>query len=78
MIGFGWRERRMVSYPESLDDLPPPPRRRGWWRHVSAASAGPLRRVLMAMLVVVVLWPYVVINGAERPGRRPVEALQRL
>jgi prohibitin 2 len=52
----------MVRYPESLDDLPDLPPRRGWrrfvLRHIPSVSVS----VLSALLVIVVLWPYVVIN----------------
>ena len=53
----------MVRYPESIDDLPPPPRRRG----VVASCSGAICRacpcmVMTALLVTVVLWPYIVIT----------------
>jgi regulator of protease activity HflC (stomatin/prohibitin superfamily) len=51
----------MASYPQSIDDLPPPRRRGRWrlfWRHLPTVSV----TILMAMLVAVVLWPYVVIT----------------
>jgi prohibitin 2 len=51
----------MASYPESLDDLPPP-RRRGWWHYVGRHLPGIAVLVMTALLVVVVLWPYVVIT----------------
>ncbi len=51
----------MAKYP-SIDDLPPVPRRRGvmrrLWRHVPGISV----MVMSALLVTVVLWPYVVIT----------------
>jgi prohibitin 2 len=51
----------MAKYP-TIDDLPPPPRRRGvinrLWRHLPGLSV----LVMSAMLVTVVLWPYVVIT----------------
>ena len=51
----------MAKYP-SIDDLPPVPRRRGVmhriWRHVPGLSV----LVMSALLVTVVLWPYVVIT----------------
>src|SRR5277367_2529246 len=51
----------MAKYP-TIDDLPPPPRRRGvmhrLWRHVPGLSV----LVMSALLVTVVLWPYVVIT----------------
>jgi len=52
----------MASYPESLDDLPPPRRRRGWWRHVARHLPGVSVILMTALLIVVVLWPYVVIT----------------
>ena len=52
----------MAKYPQSIDDLPPVPRRRGvmhrLWRHVPGLSV----LVMSALLVTVVLWPYVVIT----------------
>jgi prohibitin 2 len=52
----------MARYPESIDDLPPPAPRRGWrrrlLRHLPSLSVS----LLMAMLAIVVLWPYIVIN----------------
>src|SRR5580693_764033 len=51
----------MAKYP-SIDDLPPAPRRRGFfnriWRHLPGLSI----MVMSALLVTVVLWPYVVIT----------------
>jgi prohibitin 2 len=51
----------MAKYP-TIDDLPPVPRRRGvmhrLWRHVPGLSV----LVMSALLVTVVLWPYVVIT----------------
>ncbi len=52
----------MASYPESLDDLPPPRRRRGWWRHVARHLPGVSVILMTALLIAVVLWPYVVIT----------------
>jgi prohibitin 2 len=60
MIGVGG-ERLMVRYPE-LDDLPPPPRKRRWWRYFGRHLPGLSVAVLTAMLTIVLLWPYVVIN----------------
>ena len=51
----------MASYPESLDDLPPPTRRR-WWRYVGRHLPGISVMMLIAALIIVVLWPYVVIT----------------
>ncbi len=52
----------MAKYPQSIDDLPPVPRQRGVmhriWRHVPGISV----MVMSALLVTVVLWPYVVIT----------------
>src|ERR1700758_3673816 len=52
----------MAKYPQ-IDDLPPvPPRRRGVfnriWRHLPALSV----LIMSALLITVVLWPYVVIT----------------
>ena len=52
----------MAMYPRSVEDLAPPPRPRGFWsrvwRHVPAISV----LVMSALLITVVLWPYVVIT----------------
>ncbi len=52
----------MAKYPQSIDDLPPVPPRRGFmhrmWRHLPGISV----LVMSALLVTVVLWPYVVIT----------------
>jgi regulator of protease activity HflC (stomatin/prohibitin superfamily) len=52
----------MAKYPQSIDDLPPLPPRRGFfhrmWRHLPGISV----LVMSALLVTVVLWPYVVIT----------------
>jgi regulator of protease activity HflC (stomatin/prohibitin superfamily) len=51
-----------MRYPESLDDLPAP-RRRGWfWRTIGRHLPGVAVTILVAMLTIVVLWPYMVIN----------------
>jgi prohibitin 2 len=51
----------MAKYPQ-IDELPPAPRRRGvfnrMWRHLPGLSV----LVMSALLVTVVLWPYVVIT----------------
>ena len=51
----------MAKYPQ-IDELPPVQPRRGFWhrmwRHVPALSV----LVMSALLVTVVLWPYVVIT----------------
>jgi len=52
----------MARYPESIDDLPPRRRRRGLWRLVARHIPGVSVVLLTALLVVVVLWPYVVIT----------------
>jgi regulator of protease activity HflC (stomatin/prohibitin superfamily) len=52
----------MANYPQSIDDLKALPRQRGWrrylWRHLPALSV----LLLSAILIIVVLWPYVVIT----------------
>jgi len=54
----------MAKYPEIGDDLPPLPRRRRTWlwgaigRHLPGIAV----LIMMALLTVVVLWPYVVIT----------------
>ncbi len=52
----------MVSYPESIDDLPRRPLRRSRWRYLTRHLPGFSVAVLSTLLVVVLLWPYVVIN----------------
>lgn len=52
----------MARYPESVDDLSPPQRKRRWWRHLTRHLPGLSVIVMMALLIVVVLWPYVVIT----------------
>lgn len=52
----------MAKYPESLDDTPPAPRRRRWLGFVGSNLPG-LSIVLMAALLLgIVLWPYMVIT----------------
>jgi len=51
----------MARYPQSVDDLPPR-RRRGFWRFAARHIPGASVISLTALLVVVVLWPYVVIT----------------
>jgi prohibitin 2 len=52
----------MAMYPKSIDDLAQPPRPRGvirrLWRHLPGIAV----MVMSAMLITVVLWPYVVIT----------------
>jgi regulator of protease activity HflC (stomatin/prohibitin superfamily) len=52
----------MAKYPQSIDDLPPVPPRRGFlnrmWRHLPGIAV----LVMSALLITVVLWPYVVIT----------------
>ena len=53
----------MAMYPESIDDLPDPrPKRRRWWRHLTRHLPAFSVMVMTALLIVVVLWPYVVIT----------------
>jgi prohibitin 2 len=52
----------MASYPESIDDLPRRPLRRSRWRYLTRHLPGFSVAVLSSLLVVVLLWPYVVIN----------------
>ncbi len=56
----------MANYPQSIDDLKALPRQRGWrrylWRHLPALSV----LLLSAILIIVVLWPYVVITIPSR------------
>src|SRR5579862_4084707 len=52
----------MSKYPESIDDLLPPPRRRGRLRFLLRHLPGFTATMLLAVLVAIVLWPYVVIN----------------
>jgi regulator of protease activity HflC (stomatin/prohibitin superfamily) len=53
----------MASYPQSIDDLmPPPQKKRSWWRFFARHLPGLSFLILTALLVTVVLWPYVVIT----------------
>jgi prohibitin 2 len=53
----------MASYPQTIDDLMPPPRKkRTWWRFVARHLPGLSFLILTALLITVVLWPYVVIT----------------
>jgi prohibitin 2 len=53
----------MASYPYTIDDLMPPPRKkRTWWRFFGRHLPGLSFLILTALLVTVVLWPYVVIT----------------
>jgi regulator of protease activity HflC (stomatin/prohibitin superfamily) len=52
----------MARYEDLLDEEPSPPKKRGWrsfiLRHLPAVTTA----ILVALLVIVVLWPYVVIT----------------
>jgi regulator of protease activity HflC (stomatin/prohibitin superfamily) len=53
----------MASYPQSIDDLmPQPQKKRSWWRFFARHLPGLSFLILTALLVTVVLWPYVVIT----------------
>jgi prohibitin 2 len=52
----------MARYPQSIDDLPPPPPRRGFWHRMWRHLPGLSVLVMSALLITVVLWPYVVIT----------------
>ncbi len=52
----------MVMFPESLDGTPPPPPKRGWWRFVWRHLPGLAFSLMLALLLIVVLWPYMVIT----------------
>jgi regulator of protease activity HflC (stomatin/prohibitin superfamily) len=53
----------MASYPQTIDDLMPPPRKkRTWWRLIGRHLPGLSFLILTALLITVVLWPYVVIT----------------
>jgi prohibitin 2 len=52
----------MASYPRSIDDLGPPPAKWGWRRFLLRHLPGLSFVILVALLIVVVLWPYVVIT----------------
>jgi regulator of protease activity HflC (stomatin/prohibitin superfamily) len=53
----------MASYPQSIEDLMPPQRKkRTWWRFIGRHLPGVSFLALTALLVTVVLWPYVVIT----------------
>ena len=52
----------MARYPESIDDLSPPPRKRGRLRYFLRHLPGLSATLLLAILVAIVLWPYMVIN----------------
>ncbi len=51
----------MAKYPH-IDELPPVPRRRGFWNRIWRHLPGISVLVLSALLITVVLWPYVVIT----------------
>ena len=52
----------MARYEDLLDAEPLAPKKRGWrsfiWRHLAAVTTA----LLVALLMIVVLWPYVVIT----------------
>ncbi len=52
----------MAKYPKSVDDLSPPPRRRGRLRYFLRHLPGLSATLLLALLVGIVLWPYMVID----------------
>ena len=52
----------MAMYPQSIDDLPTPRGKRRWWRHLTRHLPAFSVLVMTALLIVVVLWPYVVIT----------------
>jgi regulator of protease activity HflC (stomatin/prohibitin superfamily) len=52
----------MAKYPQSVDDLSPPPRRRGRLRYFLRHLPGLSASLLLALLVGIVLWPYMVID----------------
>jgi regulator of protease activity HflC (stomatin/prohibitin superfamily) len=52
----------MVMFPESLDGTPPPPPKRGLWRFVWRHLPGLAFSLMLALLLIVVLWPYIVIT----------------
>jgi prohibitin 2 len=52
----------MAKYPQYLDELPPVLERRRWWRHLVRHLPGFSVTVLVALLAIVVLWPYMIIT----------------
>jgi prohibitin 2 len=52
----------MASYPQTIDDLMPPRKKRTWWRFLGRHLPGLSFLILTALLITVVLWPYVVIT----------------
>lgn len=52
----------MVKDPESLDGKPPPQKKRGWWRFVGRHLSSVSVTLMVAMLMIVVLWPLMVIT----------------
>jgi regulator of protease activity HflC (stomatin/prohibitin superfamily) len=52
----------MAKYPQYLDELPPVLERRRWWRHLAHHLPGFSVTVLVALLAIVVLWPYMIIT----------------
>jgi regulator of protease activity HflC (stomatin/prohibitin superfamily) len=51
----------MVRYRDYLDEKPPP-QRRGWWRFLRRHLPGLSVAMMAALLVIIVLWPYVVVT----------------
>ena len=52
----------MLRYPRSVDDLQPPPPKRGLGRRILRHLPGLSFLLMVALLVTVVLWPYIVIT----------------
>jgi hypothetical protein len=53
----------MAMYPESIDDLPTArPLRRRWWRRLTRHLPAFSVLLMTALLIAVVLWPYIVIT----------------
>jgi prohibitin 2 len=52
----------MLRYPRSVDDLAPPPPKRGLGRRILRHLPGLSFLLMVALLVTVVLWPYIVIT----------------
>ena len=52
----------MAKYPESLDDKPPPPKRSTWTRSLVRQLLRSSFWIVLASLIGLILWPYVVIT----------------